>query len=180
MRREEWMMVGGVVKLFDFASWRSPKGTSVRFRRREVLKRPLFQDPSSVGDSLKAVVLDQRDDSMVEVISVLRPRHTHIMVWPRSLSWKVRSCWLRSGVSLDVMRTPWIHKKWGRAALKGQLREIFTLWFYSSIDLIWASVYFNQFFSNSVSNSPSYWNTKFVLRYRPLRGTKFFLQIPGI
>jgi hypothetical protein len=31
-----------------------------------------------------------------------------------------------------------------------------------------------KFFSNSVSNSPSYSNSKFVLRYGPLRKTNFF------
>jgi hypothetical protein len=33
---------------------------------------------------------------------------------------------------------------------------------------------------NTVSNSPSYSNSKLVLRYEQLRRTKFFLQIPGI
>ena len=64
--------------------------------------------------------------------------------------------------------------------LKGQQREIFVLWFYSSVDPIWAPVYFSKFFSNSVSNSPSYSISKFVLRNGPLRRTKFFLHTPRI
>ncbi len=66
------------------------------------------------------------------------------------------------------------------SVLKGQQRQIFVLWFYSSIDPIWAPVYFTNFFSNSFSNSPSYSNSKFVLRYGPRRRTKFFLQMPWI
>ncbi len=51
---------------------------------------------------------------------------------------------------------------------------------FSSVDHIWALVAFTKFSSNSVSNSPGYSNSKFALRYGPLRGTKFFLQVPGL
>ncbi len=44
--------------------------------------------------------------------------------------------------------------------LKGQWREIFVLWFF--ISPIWAHVYFTKLFSTSVSNSPSYSNSKCV------------------
>ncbi len=39
--------------------------------------------------------------------------------------------------------------------------------------------YFTKLFSNSVSNSPSYSNLKFILRYVPLRVTKFFCRYQG-
>ncbi len=64
--------------------------------------------------------------------------------------------------------------------LKRQQREIFVLWFYSSIDPTWAPVYFTTFVSSSVSNLPSFSNSKFELCNGPLQGTKFFLQIPRI
>ncbi len=44
--------------------------------------------------------------------------------------------------------------KFAENLLKGTVD--FFLWFYSSIDPIWASFYFTTFLSNSVSNSPSF------------------------
>jgi hypothetical protein len=57
--------------------------------------------------------------------------------------------------------------------LKGQLCEIFILWLLSSIDPVWIPFAYTTAFSNSVSNSPSYSNSKLVLHYGPLRGTNF-------
>ncbi len=59
---------------------------------------------------------------------------------------------------------------------QGQQREIFVLWFYSSIDPSWTPVYCTTFFSNSVLNSLSYSKLKFVLHNEPLRGTNFFCR----
>jgi hypothetical protein len=74
---------------------------------------------------------------------------------------------LRSGSNLSIHR------------FKGTVAWDFVLWFFSSIDPIWAHVYFTKFLSNSVSNSPSYSNSKFVLRCGPLRKTNFFCRYWG-
>ncbi len=62
----------------------------------------------------------------------------------------------------------------GHIHLKGQSCEIVFLWLFSSVDPIWPRVSFTKFPSDSASNSPSYWNSKFVLHYEPQRATNFF------
>jgi hypothetical protein len=54
---------------------------------------------------------------------------------------------------------------------------VFLLWLFPSVNPIWAPVAFATFSSNSVSNSLGYSNSKFILRYGPLPGTKFFADI---